>query len=158
MVQARRCLNRRCATRNERPGSQASAIDRHNVQPFGARSIVVVVELIEGRVIRTKGMTEKAVLGPRRRRRRVRPDVMRAFVVRDQYRAARNIRIVGMRKRDAAYAQADKEHERSAGTPDPRPTAEHRLSLPTTVGWRQDIGRLADWKIVRMLSDCGLAD
>ena len=140
MVQERRCLNGRCAARNERPCSQASAIDRHNVQPFGARSMVVVLELIEGRVVRTKGMTEEAVLGLGRRRRRVRPDVMRALVVCNQYRAARDIRIVGMRKREAAYAQADKQQERNAGTPDPRRTAEHQLSLATSVGRRQAVG------------------
>ena len=115
MVQERRCLNGRRATRNERPGSQASAIDRRNVQPFGARSIVVLLELIEGRVVRTKGMTEEAVLGLSRRGCRVRPDMVRAFIVRDQYRAARDIRSSACGSARAAYAQADKQQERNAG-------------------------------------------
>jgi len=144
IVQERRCLNGRCAARNERPRGKASAIDRHNVQPLGARSIVVVLELIEDRIVRTKGMTEEAMLGLSRCRCRVGPDVVRAFVVRHQYRTARDIRVVGMRQREEAHAQADKQQERDAGAPDPRRTAEHQLSLATRAGC---VKPLADWQI-----------
>ena len=154
IVQERRCLNGRCAARNERPRGKASAIDRHNVQPLGARSIVVVLELIEDRIVRTKGMTEEAVLGLSRRRCRVGPDVVRAFVVRHQYRTARDIRVVGMRQREDANAQADKQQERDAGAPDPRRTAEHQLSLATRVGWRQAIGRLVVYARNRSTPGC----
>jgi hypothetical protein len=118
IVQGRRCLNWRSAARNERPGGQASAIDRYNVQPFGARLIVVRLELVEGRVVRTKGMTEEAVLGLSRRRCRVGPDTVRGSVVHNQYRTARKILVVGMRRREYAQAQAEQQ-ERNAGTPDP---------------------------------------
>ena len=103
----RGCLDGRCAAGNERPGGKASTIDRHNVQPFGARSIVVVLELIEGRVVRTKRMTEDAVLGLGRRRCRIGPDMVRTFVVRNQYRTACDIPIAAMRQREAAHTQTD---------------------------------------------------
>ena len=119
IVQEKRCLNGGRAAGNERPAREAGAIDRRDMQAFGTRYRVVVLELIEGRVVRTKGMTEDAVLGLSRSPCRVRPDMVRAFVVRDQYRTARDVRVVVMRQREAAYAQADKQQERNAGTLDP---------------------------------------
>ena len=53
----------------------------------------------------------------------------------DQYRTARDIiSAIRMRQRDGTHAQADKQQERDTGTPDPRRTAEHRLSLAMRVG------------------------
>jgi hypothetical protein len=89
------------------------------MQPFGARSGVVVLELIEGRIVRTKGVAEEAMLGLGGRRRRVSPEVVRAFVVGDQNWTARNIRVVRMRPREAARAEAEQQQKRNAGTPDP---------------------------------------
>ena len=105
------------------------AIERDDVQPFGARSVVVVLEFIEGRIVRAKGMTQEAVIGLGWLRCRVGRDVVCAFVVRNQYRTARDIRIVAMRQRDAARAQAEQQQERSADMPDSRLPAEHRIQL-----------------------------
>ena len=74
-------------------------------------------------------MTQEAVLGLGRRRYGGGPDVVGAFVVRDQYRTARDIRIVAMRQRDAARAQTDQQQERNADMPDSRLAAEHRIQL-----------------------------
>ena len=118
------------------------------MQPFGARAVVFLLELVERRVERTKGMTENAVIVIERRTGGVCPDVMGAFVVRDQYRAARDIRVVRMRQRNSARNQAREQQERDAGTPpDPRGTPEHRIQLTDGGGLRQ---ALADWQIGRL--------
>ena len=121
------------------------AIERGDMQPFGARSVVVMFELVERRVVRAKGMTQEAVPGLGRRRGRVRPDVVGAFVVRDQYRAARDIRIVAMRQRNAARGQTDQQQERNADMPDLPLATEHQIQLTDWDCTASSIGRLEVW-------------
>jgi hypothetical protein len=124
-----RYLNRRRAAGNERPRHDAVAVDRCGMQPLGAGRGMVLLEFIEGRVERTQGMTEEAVIGVGWRGCRICPDIVRAFVVRNRNRAAGDIGIVLMRERKAARAKAGEQHKRDTGTLDPRRAAEHQNQL-----------------------------
>ena len=109
---------------DERPGNEPGAIAWRDVQPFGARR-VVMLELIEGREEGAKRMTENAMAGFGRCRCGIDSDVMSALIVCDRDGSAVGIAVVGMRKAEGARAQADEQQEYDAGTPDPRRTAEH---------------------------------
>src|SRR5688572_30530014 len=127
-----RCLSRRRAAGDERPRHDAVAIDRCEMQPLGTGRVMVLLEFIEGWIERTKGMAEEAMIGVGRRRCRVGADVVRAFVVRNRNRDARDVRLVFMRRREAARAKAGEQQKRDTGTLDPRGTAEHQNQLNDT--------------------------
>ena len=89
-----------------------------------------MLELIEGRIERTKGMTEETVPSVRRGWRRIFPDVMGALIVSDPNRMPRCIRIgVHVRQRYRAHTHAQEQHERDTSTLDPRPVDEHQFEL-----------------------------
>ena len=127
-------VSKRAARGRERastPASRARSIGAMCSRSARGR-VVMLLEFVEGRVERTKGMTEEAVFGVGRRRCRVRPDVVGAFVVRDQDRAARDI---SARPHAAARGcrRSGWRRSRSAdtSTADPRLAAEHRIQLST---------------------------
>jgi hypothetical protein len=111
----------------------------------------MLLELIEGRVERAKRVAEEAVVGFSRRPGRICRDGVGALVVRDRYRAARDIIFaLGVRQGDGTRTQAGHQQERDTGTADPRQTAEHQVELNDKAVLRQElvdckIGRLADY-------------
>src|SRR5688500_10387877 len=114
------------------------------MQPLGARRVMVLLEFIERRIERTKGMAEEAMVGVGWRRCRIRGDVMRAFVVRNRNRDARDIPFVLMRQREAARAKAGEQQKRDTGPLDPGWTAEHQNQLNDTRCTASSTGRLSD--------------
>ena len=141
-----RKVSRREARGRERASTRRDARDR------SARRAAVRRAVRGGgaRTCRRPGRTNEGNgRGSSGRRRRApcvgsAPDVVGALVVRDQYRTARDIRVVRMRQRDGARAQAGEQQERDTGTPDPRLTAEHRIQLSERAGCVKHC-RLADW-------------
>ena len=117
---------------DECPRDEPRAIAGRDMQPFNARR-VVMLEFVECREERAKGMTENAMVGFGRCRCGIDSDVMSALVVCDGNRSAVSIAVVGVRQAEGAGAEADEQQEYDAGTPDPRRTAEHRIQLITPV-------------------------
>lgn len=106
---------------------------------------MVLLELVEGRVERTEGVTEEAMIGFSRRRGRICGDRVGALVVRDRYRAAREIvSAIGMRECNGTRTQAGQQQERDTCTADPRRAAEHEIELSDRGGLRQ---ALADYAL-----------
>ncbi len=114
------------------------------MQPLGAGRVMVLLEFIERRIERTKGMAEEAVTRLSWRGCRVCADVVRAFVVRNRNRAARDIGFGFMRQRKAARAKAGEQQKRDTGALDPRRTAEHQNQLNDTRCTASSIGGLVD--------------
>jgi hypothetical protein len=109
---------------------------------------MVLLELIERWIERTKGMAEEAMIGVGLRGGRSGADVVRAFVVRDRNRVTRDIRGVFVRQRKAAGTKAGEQQKRDTGALDPRRTAEHQNQLNDTRCGASRSGRLLPHRLL----------